>query len=68
MIPPLPGLFGVSGDLQLHVGDSGCGVCAGMGSVLRKDCVCLYGDGICDGPLSQITKVKKIIFYVAEAK
>ena len=47
----------------------------GLGSVQgwevspeKKIVFCLSGDGICDGPLSQITEVKKIIFYIAEGK
>lgn len=37
-------------------------------SLEKKTMFCLYGDGICDGPLSQIIKVTKVIFYIAEAK
>lgn len=34
----------------------------------KKIVFCLSADGICDGLLSQIIEVKKVIFYIAEAK
>lgn len=36
-------------------------------SLEKKIVFCLYGDGICDGPLSQIIKVTKIL-YIADSK